>query len=116
MNEENHRDLLKDLFPIGKERWLKVKYKDLEWCIKNIRLNKDHSPIPGFDVVAVGVLDEYTPQISAIMDLKAEVIGFLYGNPNMPQDMLEHINGLFIRKMDELKAHVIQDAKNESPT
>lgn len=68
--------LLKQIFPEGKERWIKVLYTDPEKASKVVRFktatfNTDEL---GFEVVSIGATDEYMPQIEALVKLKADIL------------------------------------------
>jgi hypothetical protein len=110
MKEDN---LLESLFPIGEERWVKVKYLDLEKCIRNFNIGpneekkKEISDDIGFECTAIGIRPEYTPQISAIMDLKDDVIQSLLHI--LDEYELERINRIFKDKIDELKERTIRE-------
>ena len=109
MKDEEYKAILESLFPVGKERWIKVLYKDFDWCVKNLRITNTDKPsnIPGFEVTALGVRDEFVPQIAAMLDLKADVVEFLYDK--VPEQILNHVNELFRTHMSDLKSHTITE-------
>lgn len=112
MSDDERQNIIDSLFPVGKERWIKVEIRDQEKAIKTLWMPMDEKRAQpyvdkfGFRVTALGCRDEYTPQISAIMDLKGEVVGQLYGY--VPDYILENVNNLFKQKMDELKTYTIK--------
>jgi hypothetical protein len=68
-------DFIKQLYPEGEERWIKVKYTDANKAIKSIRFNENgySNENLGFEVVSIGCRDEYMPQVEALIELKAEI-------------------------------------------
>jgi hypothetical protein len=66
-------DFLDFIFPEGEERWIKVLYTDRRKAKDYIRLstNVKFDNGLGFEVTAIGLLPEHTPQIEALVKLKA---------------------------------------------
>ena len=110
MKPENHRALLEDLFPVGQERWIKVRYTDFDWCVKNLRLQGKDKPEDaqklGFEVMAIGVRDEFVPQVTALMDVRDEVIGALV-NRGADEYMLSNVRNQFADKIEEIKERTV---------
>ena len=113
MSNSDRDDLLESLFPIGEERWVKVKYLDFEKCVKtfnvgpNEKRKKEISDKTGFECTAIGIRPEYTPQISAIMDLKEDILtrfSFI-----LDEHQLEALNSIFKAKIEELKERTIRE-------
>jgi hypothetical protein len=102
-----HDDLLKDLFPVGEERWVKVKYLDFEKALKTFYVGPNNekseqlSKDLGFETRAIGIRPEYEPQISAIMDLKEDIVSRL--SFILEERQIEQINQIFKLKIDESK-------------
>lgn len=116
MTDQESNDLLNTIFPVGKERWIRVKYLDRKKCIDSFRLGHHteeslaHAKEVGYEVTAIGVRDEYKPQFSAIMDLKTDVIAALSRFFRPDEDhMLDQVNEIFKNKLDELKPLLIKD-------
>jgi len=108
--EAEHRSLLEDIFPVGQERWIKVKYTDFDWCVKNLRLQDKHKPEDavnlGFDVMALGVRDEYVPQVNALMDVRDDVVSML-ANREAEPIFIDNIRVVFQQKIAEIKKRTI---------
>lgn len=117
---DDSQSILESLFPVGQERWVKVKYLDLDKAIKAFRLNngnmaKGHEEELGYEVTAIGIRDEYTPQVSALMDIKEDIIGAITSlgynlgpeNQWMAERLHETINGMLKNKIEELKERTI---------
>jgi len=68
-------NFLQQIFPQGKERWIKVLYTNPEEAMKHIRLDTNGSfdNKLGFEVLSIGVIDEFTPQIEALAKLKSKL-------------------------------------------
>lgn len=105
--------VLDTLFPIGEERWVKVKYLDRDKCIRvfNVGTNeerkKEISEQTGFECTAIGIRPEYTPQISSLLDIKEDLLQFLWGK--LDEYQVEVVNRLFKAKIDELKERTIRE-------
>jgi len=112
MTDQEVEDIKNSLFPVGQERWIRVKYYDRDKAIKILWMPMDEKRAEpyvekhGFYVTAIGVRDEYIPQVSALMDLKGEVIGCLHGN--VQDSILNHINDLFKNRIDDIKRYTIK--------
>lgn len=113
MDEKERKGIIDSLYPVGGERWIKVKYLDQEKSMKSLSWNSS-SPEPtendrkrGFQMMAIGVKDEYIPQISALVDLKDDVIGKLSRVMELNNPLLSDINYIFREKIEELKSRVI---------
>ncbi len=110
----DHDELIDALFPIGKERWLRIEYLDKPKCLKAffMPMNNDAAkPIAqekGYRVTAIGVRDEYVPQIGAIIDLKKnDILGLLHNN--IPDHLLSAISQKFKDATDEIKRNTIKE-------
>ena len=117
MDENQKQQWLDDLFPVnGEERWIKVRCHNQEKAVKLLWMPMDDERAKpfveanGFQVTALSFREEYTPQVSALYDLKADIIDALSGR--VPEDVVEGINGLIRNKIEEVKRHVI---KTETP-
>lgn len=113
MDSSDHNDFLDSLFPIGEERWVKVKYLDRTKCIRafNVGPNRDRikeiSDETGFECTAIGIRPEHTPQISALMDLKEDIISKL--SYVLEEYDLMELNRMFKEKIEELKERTIRE-------
>lgn len=106
MSDEEAEDLKNSIFPVGKERWIKFKFIDRDKCMKTFRWkNGEEYDGQGYAVTALGLRDEYTPQISAIMDLRENVCGHLLDVLNYEQ--VQSIHRLFNEKIKEVKERTI---------
>jgi len=112
MTDEEREDIINSLFPVGKERWIKILYLDRDKCMEAFRMyGNDHAKNAelhkeqGYEVTALGTQDEYLPQISAILDIKEQIIGLLYGV--LQDHQLTIVNNVFKSKTDELRQRTI---------
>lgn len=71
MNKQELKEMINTMYPEGEERWLKVKYLDSEKCLKSIRFNNKLDL--GFEFTAIGTVAQYTPQVSALEELRSEL-------------------------------------------
>jgi len=76
MEAQERKDLFDSLWPVGKERWFKVLIVDQEKCMKNLPWVEDTERL-GFEVKSITVRDEFQPQVSALMDVKDDVVSLL---------------------------------------
>lgn len=112
MTEQEKDDMINMVFPVGEDRWIKLKYLDRDKCLKAFRIQmRQHEPTleeieAGYQVMSIGLRDEYAPQVSALLDLKADIIGYLYGHVKDYQ--IEAINRLFKEKIEEVNRHTIK--------
>jgi len=112
MSDQEKQDISDSLFPVNGERWIKIHIIDQEkttkllWMPMNDEMAKPYAEQAGFRTIAIGMRDEYTPQVSALMDLKGEIISKLYGL--IPEYILEDVNNRFRDKIEELKKHTIK--------
>lgn len=109
MTEKDTEDMLDTIFPIGEERWVKVKYLDRTKAIKTFHPNSKEKD-RGYEIIALGVRDEHLPQLSAIVDLKDELVALLHGR--IEPRMFENAMLLCNARIQELKARTIVDANN----
>lgn len=109
MSTDNY-DYIKDLYGEGKERWFKVKILDYEKALNNLKMyingNKEAEEERGFELLSIGIKDEYVPQVSAIMDLKDEVLNYVL-NLGLGDYTYQQINDIFKSKIDEVKSRTI---------
>lgn len=117
MTDEETEDLLNTIYPIGEERWVKVKYLNRDNARKSFRFRSSGEETKedqdnGYIVTAIGVRDEYTPQVQAILDLKTDVASYLlnYLDPNdiNHEQILDTVNTIFKEKMNDVKQHTIK--------
>lgn len=103
--------LLRQLFPVGEERWVKMKYTDFEKACSTFglygrkELKERQMEHIGAEVLAIGCRPENVPQIAAIMDLKEDILGSLINH--IPEEKIKEINSIFKLKCDELKRRAI---------
>lgn len=110
MDEKECTKLLEHLFPVGKERWIKVRYMDFRWCLEHLHPNGLKKSDLGFVVTSVSVRDEFSPQLSALQDVKEAIIGLLYSK--VPETLLETVNNIFTAKMDIVSESFSKDAES----
>ena len=122
MEDQESEDLLKDIFPVGEERWIKFKYLDFKKCLRAFRLGqhnengKKHAEEKGYEVVAIGCRDEYVPQVSALMDVRDEVINvlsILEHDGSGYSHLLDSVRASFKTKIDEVTSRTIKDVPIE---
>lgn len=70
MKEKEHYEILKSLYPVGRERWIKVRYKNLDLCIKNLRPGDNDL---GFEVISIGVIDDFDAQSEALIETRKRI-------------------------------------------
>jgi hypothetical protein len=113
MNSREAEDLFDSIFPIGEERWVKLKYLDRDKCIKTFRLgqhtenSKKHAENAGYEVTAIGIKPEYTPQVSALMDVRDAVVQQL--NNVVENYHVDSIRNIFKMKIDEITERTIMN-------
>ena len=77
MDENEKQGIFDSLYPVGKERWFKVKILDQEKSMKNLPWVSDMERL-GFEVTSITCRDEFQPQVTALMDLKDEILSHLF--------------------------------------
>jgi len=101
---KQHEEIMDALFPIGKARWIKVVFEDRNKCIKAFSM---YDKTDGYTIEAIGVQDEYIPQIQAIEDLWTLIY---YKLAEKLSDLeLKDMRDVFFRKSEELKESVIRE-------
>lgn len=100
MSPEEAEDLMDSIFPIGEERWVKLKYFDRKKVMEKFKLSppnkeslakfiKEH----GYEVTAIGMRPEYEPQAFQLLELKKEFeYQFAHTNYNEWRVIEEMIN------------------------
>lgn len=111
MDERESTRILESLYPVGEERWIKVKYLDFEWCAQHLRCipkkEDDEKNEIGFEVTAVSVREDYTPQVEALDFVKDELFKSLeYMLDPTPEKVLEMAK----HHIEEAKARIINDS------
>lgn len=113
MNSKETEDLFDSIFPIGEERWVKLKYLDRDKCIKTFRLgqhtenSKKHAEKVGYEVTAIGIKPEYTPQVSALMDVRDTIVQQLHGV--VDDYYMDSLRNIFKMKIDEITERTIMN-------
>lgn len=97
MDEKERNEFFNSLYPEGEERWLKVRYTDNEKCRKNIRF--ENGLDLGFEFTAIGTVEQYIPQVSALAEIKEEIKS-LYYEDNVGT-ALRKVENLINNKIDE---------------
>lgn len=107
MTDQEAKEVMDGLFPVGKERWVKVKYLNQDKCKKVFRWSSEGEEFndSGYVVTALSLRDEYQPQVSALMDLSDEVCGHLLRM--LDTDEVKEVQRLFRNKIEELKQRII---------
>lgn len=103
--DQDHEDLLNSIYPVGKERWIKILIKDRKICLDTFRLSQNDDRYPGYAVQSIGIRDEYVPQIAAIADIEDEITPILL--QNLPDYLADNIAAIFKKHKDALKERVI---------
>lgn len=109
MTDAEYNEMLDSLFPIGKERWVKVRYLNRDKALQAFRTSSDtsmHAEELGYEVTAIGIRDEHVPQISALMDARNDVLTSCAHA--VSESVLNTINEIFRQHMDRLKERTIQ--------
>lgn len=77
MDRQEVDDLFNQLYPVGEERWIKVKFLDKDKAAQWVRLNSPNGNFSnedkGIEITALGLRDDYMPQVEALVELKAEL-------------------------------------------
>lgn len=99
-------DIFDTLYPIGKERWIKVLIHDRDKAMKDLRWTSGKEvDNRGYTLTAIATRDEYIPQISAIQDLEDTLNSFLIHL--LPEYEMNTVHSIFKQKKEELKSKVI---------
>ncbi len=108
-------DLLEQLFEKDKERWVKFRYTDTAKCRGAFRMffsdseqNKAFIQEKGYEVIAIGCMDEHKPQVAALVDLSIEIKNLLY-NYQVDENTLSAISALFKAKIEEVNKQAIRE-------
>ena len=113
MDDKEKQQWMDSLYPVGKERWVKLKYLDQKKAMQHIRIRQgdpvnEVEEAQGFVVTAMGFLDEFNPQVAAIMDLRGHIVGQLLGT--LDQYTADQIDSIFLAKIAEIKNNTINYA------
>lgn len=119
MNDQNKEESPIDgMFPEGEERWIKVKYKDSKKAQNHIvSLYRDQSLMEelGIEVTAIGIRDEYTPQTSAMTDIKLDIANQIHLlmqsgtiDPRALPEIIETVNSCINYRIEEIKSKTIE--------
>ena len=111
--------LIQDMFEKGKERWIKFRYVDTDKCIKAFtssfnRHDKEGEIIiqeQGYEVLSIGCIDEWTPQLAALVELQADVTT-IAAQHGVPDHAMEAILLAFQKKQEKVKQEVIKQAED----
>ena len=115
MDKEEAQDMIDSLYPVGQERWIKVKYLDQKKAMKVIRMRNADTSKLGFEVIAISISSEHEPQLSALIDLKSSVIAELLKIFQPDDQRIANFNQIFLNKIEELRKQTIKydDPNNE---
>lgn len=111
MDDKEKQEWMDSLFPVNGERWIKIQFVDQEKSFKAFFMPmNDEKCAPyveerGYRTTALTFREEYTPQVAALMDLKSDLFGFLHGQ--VDEWVVEQVNSIINKRMDELKRHLI---------
>lgn len=100
MEAQEHIEFLKQMYPVGEERWLKVKYLDFNKCLKSIRFENGMKEELGFEFTAIGTVQNYIPQVEAIVDLKDEMKEAVYLQQNIRPEAAEVVSSIIDKLFD----------------
>lgn len=121
MSDREREDLFNSLFPVGEERWIKLKYLDRDKCIAKFRVGNHteqsvaHAKELGYEVIAIGVRPEYEPQVSALMDVRDKVVGMVLDMVDNSGDYrLMEIRQIFKDKIEEINERTIKTVPIEN--
>lgn len=104
--DQESENLLNQIFPVGKERWVKVLVKDRDICLKTFRMfAQPGEENPGYTIQAIGLKDEYVPQVSAIADIEDDILPILL--EHLPEHAMDAVMLIFKSKKQEIKERVI---------
>jgi hypothetical protein len=109
------QQILDSMFPVGKERWVKVKYIDQEKSMETLNLfnsTPEQDAARGFSVQAISCLDEHEPQVAALFELKGNLMSILDGA--VDEYYMNEVIAAIQYKMDEIKTMSTQKVENEN--
>lgn len=115
MTDSEAQDLFDSIFPIGEERWVKLKYLDQKKCIKTFRVGQSNdksikqSEKQGFEVTAIGIRDEFKPQVNAIMDIRDDIMPIIDSMVDYDDYRIHEIKEIFKEKIKEISKRTIKD-------
>jgi len=111
--DEESKSLIESLYPVGKERWIKVKFRDFKKSMKAFSIRETEEEIieKGYETRAIGVRDDYTPQISALQDIKDELVSMFLGR--LYDYELTSIAEIINSKKQDLKERLIQETTHD---
>lgn len=124
MDAQERQNLFDSLYPVGEERWFKVLIVDQEKCMKNLPWVEDTERL-GFDVKSITIRDEFQPQVSALMDVKDDVMTLLsqqqesarWSNDtnmiNTLEFLMDNVRDIFKNKMTEINSRTIKTVTPE---
>jgi hypothetical protein len=108
MNKEEIDNLLKSIFPIGEERWVKIKYHNQEKCIKSFRLSPPNKQELdkfineyGYEVTALGIRPESESQLERIIEIREELLNVASFelNSSITSEKIHEVFNNFISKI-----------------
>lgn len=80
MNKLEQKAFQKSVYPVGEKRWLEVEYTDTDKASATINTSANQEEFSekfGFKVTKITIRPEFEPQVSAIVELRNEVIEYL---------------------------------------
>lgn len=108
MDRQEVDDLFNQLYTVGEERWIRVKFLDKDRAAQWVRLNSHTGSFDnedkGVEITALGVRDDYMPQVEALVELKAETESW-YGQYDT--EVMDLFENLIDRKISQVLDKVL---------
>lgn len=116
MEKSEAKAIIDSLYPVGQPRWFNIIIHDQNKAMVNLTWsNKEEL---GFKVQAISCRDEFEPQVTALVDLKDEIISniitmrYLYENDvntsYVINELLHNIKQKFNDKIKDINSRTIK--------
>ena len=119
MTKEEVDNLLDVIFPVGEERWVKLKYYDRDKCIDALRLSppneetkKEFIEKYGYEVTALGVRPENEPILQMMAELKQTLISASYYKTLSSEDIKQIMDIYMQDYIDKITVTPIRAAQD----
>lgn len=114
MKDEEVRGIIDGLYPKDKERWFKIKILDQDKAMKAFPWNNGINKTDlGYELMAIGIRDEYVPQVNAMMDMRDDVLSYL-STTGLDEYQLNNVKSMLTMHIENLKQRVIETRANEN--
>jgi len=112
MSNDEIKEIFDAIWPVGGQRWIKVKIHDQGKAMETFRFHKSGEVIfeYGVEATAIGRKPENVPQISAILDARDKVVSLLHGR--VSDHVLDEVRDIFKLESDEVKRRSIIDGEH----